>query len=987
MPRRTILTERQRAALFDLPTDEAAITRHYTLSEEDVALIRRRHRARNRLGFALQLCAFRYPGRLLQRGELIPRMVLSFVAAQLGLDPDEVADYAVRGTTRYQHSAVLQEAYGFRPFAGAARRELEEWLAPRAEDARTNLELAAAMLEACRRRRLIVPAASTIERACARALVEAERRIARRIVERLPRSTRRRLEALLDERVDARVSRFVWLRQMPGGGAATTILRLLDRLDFVRGIRLDDDAFAGIPAHRVTRLRREGERLYADGLKELPSDRRLAILAACLVEWRATLVDAALESHDRIIGRFLRAAERRRDERLRGERRGVTETLRLFAEIGGALIEARRSGRDAFEALEDVLAWPAFEARVRDAARLTGAVDVDDLDVLLGAYPQVRRYAPRFLEAFRFQGAAAAQALLQGVELLRRLNARGERRVPDDAPTRFVRGRWAKRVFRDGRVDRRAYELCVLVELRDALRAGDLWVEESRRYRSIDHDLLPASAVRTTPTFGLPLDADGYLHERRDAMHRKLVAVSEALDGGALPDASVRDGRLHLSPLRRATPEGAAALALQLYAMAPRVGITDLLAEVDGWTAFTDAFTHLRTGAPPGDRKALLTVLLADGINLGLRRMAEACKEYSFWELLRVASWHVRDHTYNHALATLIDAQRTLPLASLWGAGTTSSSDGQHFPAGGQGEAVNVVNARHGPDPGVTFYTHISDQFGPFHTKVIAATAHEAPHVLDGLLQHESGLAIEEHYTDTGGFTDHVFACCALLGFRFAPRIRDLRDKRLYTFDAASVYPGLAALIAGRINERLIRSHWGDMMRVAASMATGRVVPSHILQKLQAYPRRNSLALALREVGRIERTLFTLDWLQDIGLRRRAQIGLNKGEARHALARALFFNRLGELRDRGREPQSHKASGLNLLTAAIVLWNTAYLEKAVAVLRGRGQSVPDELLAHVSPLAWEHIGLTGEYSWRSAIETSLDDLRPLRISSFADPKW
>jgi hypothetical protein len=288
------------------------------------------------------------------------------------------------------------------------------------------------MLEACRRRRLIVPAASTIERACASALVEAERRIARRIVERLPRSTRRRLEALLEERVDARVSRFVWLRRIPGGGGgATTVLRLLDRLDFVRGIRLDDDAFAGIPAHRVTRLRREGERLYADGLKELPSDRRLAILAACLVEWRAALVDAALESHDRVIGRFLRAAERRRDERLRGERRGVTETLRLFAEIGGALIEARRSGRDAFEALEDVLAWPAFEARVRDAARLTGAVDVDDLDVLLGAYAQVRRYAPRFLEAFRFQGAAAAQALLQGVELLRRLNARGERRVPD----------------------------------------------------------------------------------------------------------------------------------------------------------------------------------------------------------------------------------------------------------------------------------------------------------------------------------------------------------------------------------------------------------------------------------------------------------------------------------------------------------------------------------------------------------------------------
>jgi Tn3 transposase DDE domain len=67
-------------------------------------------------------------------------------------------------------------------------------------------------------------------------------------------------------------------------------------------------------------------------------------------------------------------------------------------------------------------------------------------------------------------------------------------------------------------------------------------------------------------------------------------------------------------------------------------------------------------------------------------------------------------------------------------------------------------------------YTHVSDQYAPFHTKVINATVRDATHVLDGLLYHESDLCIEEHYTDTAGFTDHVFALCHLLGFRFAPR-------------------------------------------------------------------------------------------------------------------------------------------------------------------------------------------------------------------------
>jgi hypothetical protein len=127
-----------------------------------------------------------------------------------------------------------------------------------------------------------------------------------------------------------------------------------------------------------------------------------------------------------------------------------------------------------------------------------------------------------------------------------------------------------------------------------------------------------------------------------------------------------------------------------------------------------------------------------------------------------------------------------------------------------------------------------------------------------------------------------------------------------------------------------------------------------------------------------------LDWMQDNDLRRRVQTGLNKGDARNALARALFFNRLGELRDRTWENQTYRASGLNLLTAAIVLWNTVYLEKAVGRLQAEGRYPPDDLLAHVSPLAWEHIILTGEYNWNSAVATSMQSLRPLRENLYAE---
>ena len=253
------------------------------------------------------------------------------------------------------------------------------------------------------------------------------------------------------------------------------------------------------------------------------------------------------------------------------------------------------------------------------------------------------------------------------------------------------------------------------------------------------------------------------------------------------------------------------------------------------------------------------------------------------------------------------------------------------------GQSGSHFNAKYGSDPGVTFYTHISDQYTPFHTRVINAPARDATYVLDGLLNHESDLRIEEHYTDTAGFTDHVFGLMHLLGFRFAPRIRNLKDKNLYVDGDAKAYPTLTGLVGGPIQVKHIRTYWDEILRLAASIKQGTVSASLMLRKLGSYPRQNGLAVALRELGRMERTLFTLDWLQSTDLRRRVQIGLNKGEAKNALARAVFFNRLGELRDRSFENQRYRASGLNLVVAAVVLWNTVYLERAVQSLKAHGQ--------------------------------------------------
>jgi TnpA family transposase len=208
-----------------------------------------------------------------------------------------------------------------------------------------------------------------------------------------------------------------------------------------------------------------------------------------------------------------------------------------------------------------------------------------------------------------------------------------------------------------------------------------------------------------------------------------------------------------------------------------------------------------------------------------------------------------------------------------------------------------------------------------------------------------------------------VFGLCCLLGFQFAPRIRDLKDRKLYTIEKSGTYPLLEPLIAGAIDPAPIIGQWPELTRLKVSIEAGVVLPSIIVRKLAAAGPGNALSRALRALGRIERTLFTLQWLSDPALRQRSHAGLNKGEASNSLRRAIFFHRQGEIRDRTFENQTFRASGLSLITAAIVHWNTVYLDRAVRQLRAQGGLVPDELLAHVAPLGWEHIALTGDYVW------------------------
>lgn len=987
MPRRRALTGAQLAGLLALPAAEPDLIRHWTLDGADLAAVDRRRGDHNRLGFALQLCALRYPGRSLRAGEAIPGPALRFVADQIGAMPEALAAYSARTQTRYQQLDALRAAYGFGHLTPAHRREIGAWLLPVALATTSPVAVAATGLDEMRRRRLIVPGPSVIEELVAAAMTAAERHVARQLTAGLSRAQAAALDGLLVAEPGASTSVLAWTRQPPSAPGHRALARLVEALERLRTIGLDPACTEGVHPERLRRLAREGGRFTAQHLRALSPLRRRATLVATVLDTIARLTDEGVGLFDRAVGRLFRRAEVREQDALLRNARAVNDKVRLLARLGAALIGAREAKCDLEAAVSDAVGWDRLARSVAEAERLARPEGADLPALAARAWPVLHRLGPLFLGAFRLRAVAAAAATLRATEVLREVYASGGRRWPRSLPTSFLRPAWRDAVQGAGGGARRVWEAATLLALRDRLRAGDLWVEGSRQWRAVEDQLLPPALFAAMRQAGplpvaVPASAEAYLAERRVLLDRRLGEIAAKAAADRLEDVRITRDGMRISPLKAATPEEAEALAERLYGMVPAVRVTDLLAEVDRWTGFAAAFTHLHTGLPADDPRIVLTAVLADATNLGLTRMADACAVASYRRLAWTAGWHLREETYRRALAVLVDAQQAQPLAAHFGAADVSSSDGQHFPTGGPGEAVGAVNARYGRDATTLLYTHVSARHAPFHTVAIPPSG-EAAHVIDGLLYHEADLHSAVHHTDGGGVSDHVFALAHVLGFRFAPRIPNLAERRLYAFGAASTWPALEPFIAGTVDAKLISAHWDGVLRLAASVRTGRVSASLMLKRLGAYPRQNGLALALREIGRIERTAFTLEWMERPELRRQATAELNKGEARNALARAVCFHRLGRLHDRTAELQQHRASGLALVTATIALWNTVYLGRALDNLRRRGEAVPDALLAHVAPLGWQHVNLTGDYLWGASSILGPDGFRPLRGSRHA----
>ncbi|MEK4031920.1 DUF4158 domain-containing protein [Methylocystis sp. IM3] len=241
MKKHEILSSQARAALFDPPCDPTAIIRYYTFSPDDLALVRRRRRDANRLGFALHLAYQRFPGRVLGIDETPPEDVLSFIASQLSIEPGMFHEYARREETRWEHLGDIQSYLGVRPFSGDDYRYVAKIATTEATGTDRGDAIVAAMIEALRTRGILLPAATILERIGLAARARARKQAHKNLIEGLEQRTINELQALIAVSDDRDRTRLAWLRDGQEAPTQKNLVGIVERLQFVRSLGVGPD--------------------------------------------------------------------------------------------------------------------------------------------------------------------------------------------------------------------------------------------------------------------------------------------------------------------------------------------------------------------------------------------------------------------------------------------------------------------------------------------------------------------------------------------------------------------------------------------------------------------------------------------------------------------------------------------------------------------------------------------------------------------------
>ncbi len=897
------------------------IARDWTLSDFNLEQITE-FRKSYQLYAAVQLCSIRLHGCFLASVQELSPHIINYLNSQIGLPVTMYVNEPTRRATRSQYHRQILTHLGFQKYDEKAHLELKDWARKKAEEGLFPHDILLLAEGFLLKKKIVLPGRITLERQINSLCSEVHSKIFESIYDQLPSQLKKDLDDLLVLE-DNRVSFFSRLKESAPSARISSLKIYLDRYKKLEELTLeqfDSNSFSDSFTDYLFRL---AKYYNATELRRFKKQKRLSLLICFLLEIRKELLDNLVKMHDQYIldlSRKMRNLYEKKHRQSRKKNKRAVDTVLKAAKM---LVHRQNGSLPDTQDIIEAVGEEKLRESIEDLNEFKRLEERGYADLLISHYPSLRKYFADFV-ALPFEAEEGSKDLTQSIELVRRLDSGQIKNLPENAPISFI-PKELRRVLKNkkGQLNRNAWETGLAIAIKENLRSGNLYLPKSKEYISFWKMLLDnrhwekeQKMIYESIKQPLPENAIQALEANfhKSFKESKIKFTSDNF-------ARIENGKLKLSRDKKTDlSDQVKKLQTTINAGLPMIRIENLLMEVDAEIGFTKHFTTLQKhpSRPPNFYKTLISAILSQATNLGIVAMSSSVADVSVDMLRYVLDGYVREETLTNANAEIVNFHHQLPISNIYGTGEISSSDAQRFRLRADSLIASYYPRYYGYyDKAIGIYTHVSDQYSVFNTKVISCSPREALYVLDGLLENNTILKPKDHTTDTHGYTEIMFALCHLLGFYFMPRIRDLKKQQLYKINKDG-NPGIfSPLLKKSVNLNLIAEQWDAMIRVAVSLKN-KTAPAHIIvQRLMSSSPSDRLSQAFTHLGRIIKTQYIIRYVSDPDLRRTIRIQLNKGEYRHKLPRWIFFANQGIFTTSDFEEIMNKASCLSLVSNSI----------------------------------------------------------------------
>jgi TnpA family transposase len=803
----------------------------------------------------------------------------------------------------------------------------------------------------------------------------------------LSEAEKTRLDALIS--VHAGRSEFTRIKDTPRQATLKHLRQWTERLTWLETIIAPQPFLRGIAHTKIQQFAAEAAALDLGDIRAIFHGPRRWSLLLCFLH------HAQVQTRDQLVEMLLKrmrhttnAAKERLKELHEQHRELEEQMLAVFSEVLDHTIDIPEDEEAMLgHSVRHLLQTHGGAEVLREQYEQVSAYHHDNYRPLMwGFYRPYRAELFRLSHLLTFRSATHQHALLDALALIQRFQHARSDYVPAEIPLDFASVRW-QALLRTRRhmetvLKRRQLEVCVFSYLDAGLRCGDVYVEGSEAYADYRQQLLPwDQCLPRLPAYCQALQFATTATAFVTALRERLRAVAQRVDAAYPANTALtidEDGTPHLKRLpARPLPDDLLTLEALLKARLPERHLLDVLKNVQYWVGYTRHFGP-PSGADPKLADPVLRYLFTVfgyACELGASQTARhTTAPISRQVLRRLNAQHITTSKLEAALRDVIAEYTRFELPFLWGSGHAAIADGTHI-ALVENNLLGAQHVRYGRFGGIAYH-HISDTYIALFSHFIACGVWEAVYILDGLLKNLSALQPHTLFADTHGQAEPVFGLAALLGITLMPRMRTWNDVTFYRVDRATTYTHIDALFTQVVDWDVIERHWHDMMQVVLSIQAGTVLPSMLLQKLGVYSRQSSLYKAFSELGRVERTLFLLEYMSDATLRQQIRAETTKVESYHQFTDWIAFGG-PVLRTGDPVEQEKRIKYRDLVANAIMLHNVVDMTNVLVALQQEGVCVTPEAASRLSPYLNGHLKRFGQYVLDMAIQPEPLELKTL----------